>query len=266
MRILKHTFLLSILCLYSCSQTSENTNELEDTQVSEESLEVSNETDPLVKYEREIKETLFQHFRAQVDGLNRYRYVKHEDISLSGDKVIYILVTLPESEVYRYNSVREEMTSSLVPVLDSKTSLTNVNDDSIRIEGQATIKDVIQTNLEKEVVSLKIEFQGQWKSSSVNLSPYGEQDRSILYDGFDAELIVDVAEPRIYNRDELYLKARIFELSKEDLSGFSKDELAYFRNELFATHRPHGRFHRRAFVQASPKSRVFLNAVRLVDQ
>ena len=53
---------------------------------------------------------------------------------------------------------------------------------------------------------------------------------------FDSELIIVLNEPRIYSKSNMYLKARIHRLTEADLQDYTKDELAYLRNEIFARH------------------------------
>jgi len=47
---------------------------------------------------------------------------------------------------------------------------------------------------------------------------------------------IDIKAPRIYSREDMYVQMRITTLSDDDLSGYSKDELGYMRNEVFARH------------------------------
>jgi hypothetical protein len=50
------------------------------------------------------------------------------------------------------------------------------------------------------------------------------------------DLLVDLGTPTIVDGDQLYLKAKVAELTAEDLSGMNKSELGYLRNEIFARH------------------------------
>jgi hypothetical protein len=47
---------------------------------------------------------------------------------------------------------------------------------------------------------------------------------------------VNLSAPKIYSKDQYYLKARIQKLTDDDLAAFSKEDLGYLRNEIFARH------------------------------
>jgi hypothetical protein len=47
---------------------------------------------------------------------------------------------------------------------------------------------------------------------------------------------VDLAVPLVFKKEELYLKAKIKVLNDGDLTGLSKDELSFVRNDIFAHH------------------------------
>ena len=49
-------------------------------------------------------------------------------------------------------------------------------------------------------------------------------------------ITVNMGQPLEFNTDELYLKAKIKELTDNDLSGLNKDQLAFIRNDIFAHH------------------------------
>jgi hypothetical protein len=52
----------------------------------------------------------------------------------------------------------------------------------------------------------------------------------------DEYLYVNLEEPLAFKKDELYLKAKIKDLTDADLAGLTKDELAFVRNDIFARH------------------------------
>jgi hypothetical protein len=47
---------------------------------------------------------------------------------------------------------------------------------------------------------------------------------------------VDFAEEHKFNRQDLYLKAKVMDLTEKDLAGLSKEDLSYIRNDIFARH------------------------------
>lgn len=238
MRLHYAIFFVALLWLGSCGKKPEkNTEQAAAEPQPEPPKEVVLEKNPVSEYEREIKEALFLYFRSEVDGLGTYRFLKYEDIEFSGDEVTYTIVTIPESEVDGYAQQNKLMTSSIIPTSFSNEQMVNRNDDTTRIEGTVEILELVRPDLEADVSSIKIGFYGGWMNSTLSMSPYGYgEERDQIFDGYEAELIVNVVAPRIYSRDQLHIKARIFELTEEDVVGMDKEDMGYLRNELFARH------------------------------
>lgn len=235
---MKSSFLivfLSALLIFSCGKKQTNPQ-----RAGKETAMVTEEQDSpvrqsMTKYQNKIKEALFMHFRAQVDGLDNYKLIKYENIEFDGEEAVYTLVTFPKSEVDRFNKQNERTEASLISWSFENADDLNV-DDSLSIKGIVTVNDSIKDDVEKSPVSLKIIFEGRWRNSTLSYSPYEGPQRTVIYDGVEANLVVDVNKPRIYSRGEMYLKARIFELKDSDLSNYSKEDLAFLRNEIFARH------------------------------
>jgi hypothetical protein len=62
-----------------------------------------------------------------------------------------------------------------------------------------------------------------------------------LDDGMDGRIYldhieIDLSVPLAFKQDELYVKAKIKDLTDQDLAGLSKDELGFVRNDIFAHH------------------------------
>lgn len=238
MRIQHALLFVALLWLCSCGEKPDNAGGQTITeQKPEPPKEVVEEKNPVAEYENEIREALFLHFRSEVDGLGSYRFLKYENIEFSGEKVTYTIVTLPQSEVEGYSHQNNLMTSSILPASFGDEQIANRYDDTTRIEGTVDIQEMVRPDLEADVSEIKVGFYGSWMNSTLSMSPYGYgEERDPVFDGYEAELIVNVVAPRIYSRDQLHLKARIFELKEEDVVGMDKDDLGYLRNELFARH------------------------------
>jgi hypothetical protein len=50
------------------------------------------------------------------------------------------------------------------------------------------------------------------------------------------DVIVELGTPLIVDKIKLYIKAKITDLTPEDIAGMTKDELSFLRNEIFARH------------------------------
>jgi len=57
-----------------------------------------------------------------------------------------------------------------------------------------------------------------------------------LAEGSERTVTVDLNSSHAFSKNEMYLKARIATLTAQDLTSFSKSELSYLRNEIFARH------------------------------
>jgi hypothetical protein len=64
------------------------------------------------------------------------------------------------------------------------------------------------------------------------------RDLGDMMEGFVAVdmIIIDLNTPLTFSTDNLYVKAKIKDLTNEDLAGLSKDELSFVRNDIFAHH------------------------------
>jgi YARHG domain len=104
------------------------------------------------------------------------------------------------------------------------------------IKAQASYVVLEEEILESKLRRVRVVFEGTaWQTNAYEKAPYGEQRP--VDNGYPlTDLIVDLGEPLIVGRDELYIKAKIMDLNESDLTGMSKDELALLRNEIFARH------------------------------
>lgn len=52
----------------------------------------------------------------------------------------------------------------------------------------------------------------------------------------DPMFIVDLSQPFHFDHDQLYLKAKLMDLTEQDVAGLSKEQLSLVRNDIFARH------------------------------
>lgn len=109
-----------------------------------------------------------------------------------------------------------------------------INDiDTLR--GEGTWSAYPDDGPESQIRKVKIVTEGLINFMNVNYQLYGEVKRQEDSDRIDA-LVVELGAPRKVGRDELYLKAKVAQLTDKDLAGMNKDDLGYLRNEIFARH------------------------------
>lgn len=185
-----------------------------------------------------LKEQLFFFLRNNVVHVDQNTFVKYEDLKIQGDEFTYLIVEA-DHDLLQYESSNH--TNNLVHFASYSVNQYLSNDeqgDTTKVTGTLTLDPVTDGNLEATATTFKVSINGEAESSYLYASPYeyGSYDR--MGDGYEVneELIVNLNEPKIYNQDELYLKARIQLLTKEELKNYTSDQLAYLRNELFARH------------------------------
>jgi hypothetical protein len=83
---------------------------------------------------------------------------------------------------------------------------------------------------------IEIYAEGYIVNSYKYISPYAGPERKILDEPYIQHVMVNLITPKIYPKDQYYLKARIQKLTEAELKALSNDELGYLRNEIFARH------------------------------
>lgn len=226
-------FLLIIVCITSCSN-SEKTNEgsTPDSEVIEQKdlqvFKFSKDQLPI------LKNQLFQFLRNQIVDIDENSFVKYEELNLSGDKFNYSAVVI-EKELLSQWGYHQKTKSSIFTFASYTSDNLNFDlGDSINIIGSYKID---QTSVEKPLSKINITIETQIHSSTLSASPYAYSgyERVMNVSDFNQNLLIDL-NPKTISNKELYLKARILELTKEDLIGLSSNELGYLRNEIFARH------------------------------
>ena len=97
---------------------------------------------------------------------------------------------------------------------------------------QAEIKAYVELP-ETRVIRLTIIGDIIWEN--FKYMNYGEVVSVGKRDGFPS-MVINLDKPLVLSRDQLYLKAKIAQLTDDDLAGMNKDELGILRNEIFARH------------------------------
>jgi hypothetical protein len=89
---------------------------------------------------------------------------------------------------------------------------------------------------ESQLKTVRLVFTGKLKKMNVPYETYGEIKTTVEEVPLDSELIVELGTPAQLTADLLPLKAKMADLTGEDLAGLSREQLAYVRNEIFARH------------------------------
>ena len=224
----------SIWLSYSCSTGNSNTSNEEPPAVEEP--KAPEEFSFKGQDEFKLKEQLFFHLREEAVDIDENSFVKYESLILEGTEFEYSAVLI-EKELLEKMEITMNQGNSLIKFANYSTNAANDHlGDTLKISGRLEIVDLLTSQVEGKVTDVRLTIKAKFYRSFLAPSYYGEFDRDISNSTLEQNLIVNLVEPTIYNRANLYLKARITELTKEDLAGMDGDELAYFRNEIFARH------------------------------
>ena len=223
MNALAHLFLLFVLFLSGCSG-SKKENESADSVANV--TEVPNpwrdvKLSPLE--EDRLKEELFFHCRNMLVDTGDSTYVQFEDLSLyegNGFK-------------YRIHSIDLTLLKDL--------SFEELG-DTAKIQGSYVVVDAVKSRGERfDEITVEIHAtmdRFYITSSAYGITEYGQMKASPQVGQWPVNdrFTIKMSEPHIYGKDERYLKMRILKLTYAELRNFSKDDLAFMRNEIFARH------------------------------
>ena len=236
-RSLMHLIILTSMVVVSCREATKN-REDDSTTVEKVPTEA---IDKNFSFEGNNKsrltEQLFFHLRQEVIDVDENTFVLSEELKLDKMNFFYQIVMVDKEmlrPLYSGNSSRAKVTLASY----QQTYPDYLLGDSIRIEGVFKIGEVDYVGPEKRPMSVSLVLEANTFSSyfSPAYYSYGSTDRVHETDVILQNLIVMLNEPIIFNRSNLYLKARMVELTAEDLSGMTKEQLTFFRNEIFARH------------------------------
>lgn len=175
----------------------------------------------LIKYNHIIKKLLRDHLQEKFLSNYKTSIVKHESLALNKDAFTYTIVLI---DPLLYKETTEFGNS------DKKSfSITELG-DTLSINGKFELSNpkngnIIQMNLKSEVNWYKL-----------TQSPYQGYYRYNNSDYVESTYQFDGNQKLQYEKADMYLKARFFDLKRSDLKTFSKEELSYLRNEIFARH------------------------------
>jgi len=229
-------YIFAVFLFFACSSTENkeesksDVKQLESSSEQTESDEKINSSDLLSKHYDKIEEAMFFHIREKIEGLEEYRILKSEKIKITENRFEYLLVTLP------YEYLRQYQEEIKVLEAGSYNKKKNVSaDDSTLISGEIII-DSIYYNGAEQIGQLEIHLEGKFYNSYNSSVPYIGPERKSNVEPYAEQLLANVSTPKIYPKDQYYLKARIQRLTEADLHTLSNDELGYLRNEIFARH------------------------------
>jgi len=148
-----------------------------------------------------------------------------EDFNTNGTEFHYTLL--------RHNGTALLGQGSLTDKSEVEGDINNNEIDTIRIDGNYIVYP--ESVQESKVMTIRCVFAGSQKHLNSFNVRYGQV--STFEDEYRiAEQFIELSTPRILTYDDLYLKAKVTELTDRDLAGLDKDELSYLRNEIFARH------------------------------
>ena len=241
---MKITYPIQILALFflaavlSCSGPSSNESENSNKTDTDQAEKVVDENkDMSIENQAILKEQLFFHIREKVIDIDELTFIKYESLDLNGEQFKYSAVIMDRRRLIpNYTSTNSQNNNVMLASYfhDSSNDLLG---DSIKVEGRLKVLNG-EGGVESSINEVTINIIADYETSYLASSPYGygEYERLRDWSEVDQNMIVQLDKVREYPKEELYLKARLFELTEKDLEGLSKDELGYLRNEIFAWH------------------------------
>ncbi|HZY81540.1 MAG TPA: YARHG domain-containing protein [Cyclobacteriaceae bacterium] len=106
--------------------------------------------------------------------------------------------------------------------------------DTIEIKGRYMAFSDNQP--ESKLKYVKIVLTGKVRHMNYPYESYGEIKSYVDESDLASEISVELTTPMQLHRLDLYMKAKIADLTEQDLAGLSKDDLSIMRNEIFARH------------------------------
>jgi hypothetical protein len=223
-----NTLLLVVLAamVLSCSKPG-------DTQTAVDTTKVVATTDgPTLKVatltteqEQRVQSELFFAFHNYwFDGGMPGSFPYKEEFAVKGNKFTYKLIRHNGDSALNWNSDDQA---------DGVTDWLNVM-DTISAEGTYIVYEdgPVESGLKKVRVAT---------SGNFDFVNYGERTHYGERRPTEQELglpdaFVDLGSPFTVEREDLWVKAKVTDITEADLAGMSKDELSYLRNEIFARH------------------------------
>ncbi len=230
-------FLICSIIIASCSSNNSQKQEPAET-----NSQPAPKSEPFTFNDFEIalvKEQLFFHIRKEALDVDEFTFFRTESISVEGFSFEYQASIADMGMLYEI--VQNHRPNGVQVVLASMRTSDLSNDQigqEISIKGTIQVMEELDSDLEKRPTKLKVKLTSVFSSTRYEQELYGYGEMQKIEDSsdFDSELIIVLNEPRIYSKSNMYLKARIHRLTEADLQDYTKDELAYLRNEIFARH------------------------------
>lgn len=259
---MKYLPLLFVLLLLSCSKSQESSSSADSTGVSGGVSDSSGEKKTMQLAELTTEEAdrvgveLFMWVRSQIGA----RLALQEEFKIEGKKFKYRLLrhngsdagmqtqeysgsrSMNDDEYAEWEADSTNAGGTPPSVQYTETNYYYVSEiDTFEVEGEMVT--YYDGSPEARPKKLYVEIKGRVKFKNANYVHYGEPVFSIelheLGNSEDypvSEFYVDFSQPLTFSRDDLYVKAKIAELTDADVVGLSKEELGFVRNDIFAHH------------------------------
>lgn len=231
-------FLALNILIIGCSQPKKAPSEaspVEDTAVKAEEPAFSFGSEDLGL----LKEQVFFFLRENAINLDGNTFVKYEDLKVTSTSFDYTVVLMDRGMMASVAQARvKSYTQSAGMFSVAKQQNNMLLGDTISIKGDIRVANTTKKDSEGKIITVGIVLAGEYQSNFLRAAAYGYGEYERVMDSYiyQQDLIVDLQRPYIFNKNTLFLKAKIAPLTAKDLSGYTNDELAYLRNEIFARH------------------------------
>ena len=241
-----YVFLVCVACLWACGQKKSEPSTTSQDNPPKTATQASKQATETFSFEEKhlpvLKESLFFFIREQFAGIGENTFLFSENIEVNLEGFTYSAVMADVAMLNVLSSRHHEQEPSQPAVTFVLASYGDYNPnvelgDTVHIQGNFEMVDNSTQDGPLPQVTLKI--AADYEASIAYSSPYtayGELAREKTVDHFERTLSVALGSPKLWGKDELYLKARIHSLTDQDLAGLDKEALAYLRNEIFARH------------------------------
>jgi len=232
MKLTNLLFIVAAACLsYCCSSGSSSAAKEE--QAVEEEVAIPETFSFKGENELKLKEQLFIHLREKVVDIDGYTFVKFEELILEDQQFEYKAVIIDRDMInplVEYNPQKANIVLASYQIRLPNEQL----GDTVTVKGSIEVSAPPAS--EARLTEVQVQLTADFSNSYLAANSYEGPTRILETSNLQQELIVKLDEPRIYPKTELYLKARVMELTESDLAGMTKEEMAYLRNEIFARH------------------------------
>lgn len=172
-----------------------------------------------------VKKQLFFYLRENAIQLDQNTFVRSENLELNISEFTYTVSLADKGMLSQIDNEDDEY--SYHAQIGNKSSGNTI-----------TIAGTINIASESKTAILNVKLDAVYESSSSQAPSYGYGEVETTSESYDynTNFTIALESLRDFSKKETYLKARVSELTDQDIMGFSKGKLAYLRNEIFARH------------------------------